>query len=271
MSILQKLESYQNLTSVEQEVVYYILEHQSQIIDLTISDLASITYTSNATIIRICRKLGMSGYKEFKMQLVKDIERRRKEHYDIDINYPFYKTEKSDDIMKKIADLSIESVNTCYDTISHEDLNQVAKWLLESKDIYLFATGDTLLSAMSFSNRLLKLKMHAIIGSQYGESAVNACNVTKDDVVIFISYSGMNTIDNKYIEIIKRSGCKMILISAASNADDYDIVIKFPDKEASERKVSTYYSQISINYIFNCIYAIIFALNYENNSKNRFR
>ena len=74
MSVLDTLENINNLTSVEKDVVLYILKHKDHIIDLNLSELAQFTYTSNGTTIRLCHKLGMNGYKDFKIQFIKELE-----------------------------------------------------------------------------------------------------------------------------------------------------------------------------------------------------
>lgn len=77
MTVLEKLEAMQDFTYVEQKIAIYILQNKDEIGDMTISELAAFTYTSNAAIVRMCRKMEMKGYKEFRVQLVRDIERRQ--------------------------------------------------------------------------------------------------------------------------------------------------------------------------------------------------
>lgn len=79
MSIIDKLETTHQFTLLEKEIVNYILDNKDQVVHLKISDLANATDTSNATIVRLCRKLGINGYREFKIEFIKDLERRRKE------------------------------------------------------------------------------------------------------------------------------------------------------------------------------------------------
>ena len=50
-------------TETEKEVIDYLMNHLDLLDELSISDLAKKTYTSNATIIRLCRIAGYSGYK----------------------------------------------------------------------------------------------------------------------------------------------------------------------------------------------------------------
>lgn len=265
MSVLDTLENINNLTSVEKDVVLYILNHKDHIIDLNLSDLAQFTYTSNGTIIRLCRKLGMNGYKDFKIQFIKDLERRRKEKRNIDMSIPFEEQQSSEDIMKTMAELSKEAVDTCLETLSAAALEQAASYMLQARIIYLYATGDSLISTMAFANRLTKLNIHTVVASQYGETLTNTYNITKDDVALFVSYSGRNIADKRIMDVLHHCGCKKILITSLSDISGYDCLIAFPNKESYHGKIATYYSQISINYILNCIFTMMFSKNYQNN------
>ncbi|BCN30838.1 MurR/RpiR family transcriptional regulator [Anaeromicropila herbilytica] len=259
MALLDKLESMNNLTSVEKTIVAYIIENKELMVNFTISDLAMMTYTSNSSIIRLCRKLGLTGYKEFKIEFVKELERIRKQKSNININYPIHKKESSRNILKNIAELSKESIDTCYESISEKDMERAARYIQQANKIYIYAYGDSMVSAIGFANKLIKLDKVTIFPNEYGEVLAHTMNVKKNDVALFVSYTGSILVDERYLNILNKSGCKKILITSKSNVAGFDIRIDFPDKEDDQGKISTYYSQIAIQYILNCIYAIIFS------------
>lgn len=259
MALLDKLESIENLTSAEKNIVSYIMEHKDQIDNFTIADLAMMTYTSNSAIIRFCRKLGLTGYKEFKIEFVKELERMRKQKSNININYPFQKKESSRDILKSIAELSKESIDTCYESISEKDMERAAKYIQQADKIYIYAIGDSMISALGFANKLIKLDKITIMVNEYGEVLAHTMNVKKNDVALFVSYTGSVLIEERFFNILEESGCKKILVTSNSDLEGFDVKIDFPDREDYMGKISTYYSQIAIQYILNCLYAIIFS------------
>ncbi|WP_232489957.1 MurR/RpiR family transcriptional regulator, partial [Pectobacterium parmentieri] len=55
----------QALTRAEYRVLAFIAEHSSLIGKITVRELAQKTYVSTATIMRLCQKIGFSGYSEF--------------------------------------------------------------------------------------------------------------------------------------------------------------------------------------------------------------
>ena len=87
MGLLSQLEQKQNFTKAEGSIADYILEHSEEVAALSIGELAQRTFSSNAAIIRMCRKLGVAGYKNFRIEFASELEKRRFEGYQGDVNY----------------------------------------------------------------------------------------------------------------------------------------------------------------------------------------
>ena len=89
MPALENLKAKIGFTPAESELADYILEHADNVTHMGIADLASAAYKSNATIIRLCRKAGSTGWRDFRVELVADLEKVRRETESIDPNTPF--------------------------------------------------------------------------------------------------------------------------------------------------------------------------------------
>lgn len=72
MNLIKRMREETSFSEGEQQIADYLLEHPSE--DLTIRQLAERTYTSNATIVRMCRRLGYDGFRQFKTDFIKEIE-----------------------------------------------------------------------------------------------------------------------------------------------------------------------------------------------------
>lgn len=66
---MTQLEFALDFTHAEVEIAHYILNHGEDVLNLSIKELAKRTYTSPATIVRLCRKLGLEGYNDFKISI----------------------------------------------------------------------------------------------------------------------------------------------------------------------------------------------------------
>ena len=69
MSIMTQLEFELDFSSSEKTIAKYILDNGEDILNLSVKELAKQTYTSPATIVRLCRKLGLNGYGDFKINI----------------------------------------------------------------------------------------------------------------------------------------------------------------------------------------------------------
>ena len=59
---------YNDMGRGEKKIADWILENQSEIIGLSISDLAEKCGSGEATIVRFARRLGLGGYQGLKFQ-----------------------------------------------------------------------------------------------------------------------------------------------------------------------------------------------------------
>ena len=69
--LLLRLKDYQvKASAAEKNAVTIILNHPDMVIGKSIHEFADLAYASPATIIRLCRKLGCAGYRDFQHALV---------------------------------------------------------------------------------------------------------------------------------------------------------------------------------------------------------
>ncbi|MEM5594190.1 hypothetical protein AAHH67_24950 [Niallia circulans] len=74
--LLKQIANRTDYTTAEKNIAKYILENANLIERMTIQELAQKTFTSHTSIIRFTQKLGMKGFKDFKIMLVKTIEQK---------------------------------------------------------------------------------------------------------------------------------------------------------------------------------------------------
>ncbi|MDO5551271.1 MAG: MurR/RpiR family transcriptional regulator, partial [Lachnospiraceae bacterium] len=66
-----------SLTNNELNILKYVYAHTDDILNMSIHELAKQVSYSSATILRFCKKLGYSGYAEFKYELYKETKRSK--------------------------------------------------------------------------------------------------------------------------------------------------------------------------------------------------
>ena len=270
MAVLDKLEREEGLTDIEAELARFICANADEVCHMGIADLSKASFTSSATVVRLCQKVGVRGFRDLRVELASDLALKRANQSEVDVNKPFADGQPVADVVSSVVTLTKEAVDICHASLDVYDIERVARAIRAAGHVYLFGHGDSEINAIAFANLLLKLGVPCIIANQFGEApSVSHC-VRKNDVVIIVSYKGGILKEMEMVlPVFKERGCKTVLISSIAPPLGIDYCLRFPAKEAGKGNVATYYSQTCIRLILNCIYGEIFELDYEASRRSK--
>lgn len=261
MNLLNKLKEQSGFTNTERQVANYIYDNLDNIASMTIGELAKKTYSSNATIIRLCRKLKYQGFKDFKFQLAREIEDLKFTEQSIDFTIPFDTSESTLEIVNKISSLYKESIDIIRSSIQINNLDQIVSSICLAKRVFIFSVGDTNLTVKNFMNKLMKINFYPILATENHEELAMSLNVKQDDLVLFVTYRGQSQLFFNCLKIISQTNCKIVTITA----NESSILTKFSDfnifipHEEKNNRITTFYSQLSFNYILSILYSLIYV------------
>ena len=80
MGLIQRMKNQQTMTERERDICNYILEHPEKVESISSRELGHVTFTSAASVTRLCQKLGMKGFPEFKIQFVRELQNGQMEN-----------------------------------------------------------------------------------------------------------------------------------------------------------------------------------------------
>ncbi len=212
MNITLKIkEKKQDFTQSELKLAEYILENSNAISTYSVQELANLSHTSPASVIRFCKKLGYGGFQEFKINLVKDITHKKNK---TDIVYEDITIDDTvSEIMEKLAH---ENIKVIQNTIRLMDKNEVEKAIEainSGKRIYVFGVGASGLVAKDFQYKLMRIKKTVISYLDSHTQLSASANIEKNDVAIGISYSGKTLETYKAIEMANQRGSTTVSIT----------------------------------------------------------
>lgn len=271
MNLIKKMSVGTNFSAIEKDIIQFIFENSDDILNMTIGELAQQTYSSNAGIIRLCKKLGLSGFRDFKIKYAQDLERHLNNKKFVDVNYPFHMLENPKEISHDIASLTKSAIDTCYKELDTNNLSRISRILFNSNNVYTYGYGDSQIRLTSFANKLLKINKH-VINTFNLEPFVYASYATSKDCALFVTYSANNPDYFEYAKIMKARGVTIVTItanpySALGRLSDY--TINFPNLEDPINSMATFYSQIAMEYILNVLYSLIYSIHYAENQQKK--
>lgn len=272
MLIVEKLKLKNALSETEEGIAEFLLKVGREIGAYSTRNLAEATYTSPATVIRFCKKIGFKGFDEFKEQFLKEIQYMEQQPGDVDVNFPF---EKGDTLMKaanKVSRLYEETVKDTMSLMQHRTLQKATTLMKYSQCIYIFSAGTALNQAESFREKMLKIGKHVAITSNLRYQLYEAGCLSRKDVAMIISYSGETDTILQIAEACKRQSVPIIAITSfgENTLSQYATCkLTISTKESMFQNLGDYSSHISVNLILDILYSSYFLLDYDGNYQKK--
>lgn len=268
MNILEQLNKKYDFSSTESHIVDYILQNPEKILSMSIYDLAKETNSATASIVRLSKKFNVSGFKEFKIKLSRDLETYYARSSNVDPNLPFSSRDNHLQISNKIAQLTIDSIEITRSQLSYNTLEKAVNLLVSSENILGFGVSNSFIRLLDFQTKLLKIHKPMQLIHMQAELFHLANSAKTGDVALIVSYSGTTSEIVNDAQIL--SSKNIPIISITSNLSSElgklsTIVLPLPDRETSDLKISTFSSQLAIEYILNVLYSCIYNYDFEKN------
>ena len=270
MAVIELLTQAHGFTNTEKDIASYVLANPDDVTTMTIGELAEAAFVSPASIVRLCHKLGVEGYRDFRIELAADLERGRSGDTDINPDTPFLEGQGTREVMSSIANLKRLAIERCYSMIPTHVIQKAARLVLGARRIALFAIGDSEISCEGFSNLLIKIGVMCHTANQHGDSLAVSTGLGPQDLAILVTYSGslLNGMRHE-IRVLREHRCKLVVISSDQDIPNciagIDCFVCLPSGESVHGKIATFFAQTCIRYVLDCIYGECFSRNYRDN------
>lgn len=125
---------YNDMGKSEKKIADYILSDPGALLPLSITDLADRSQSSEATIVRFAKRLGLSGYQELKITLAQESGKAANTH-DIDIN------DSLSDIYDKVTSDIYRSLEMTKKSLDPKELTEAAQAVLSAGKVVIFGSA----------------------------------------------------------------------------------------------------------------------------------
>jgi DNA-binding MurR/RpiR family transcriptional regulator len=255
-------EAIATLKPTERIAARYILDHPETVVGSSVQKVAELAGVSEATIVRLCRSVHCKGFQELKLKIAADLSKAVKpsESYQ-----EIHLDGSIDDLMDSISHNNIISIQETRTMLSAESVRQTIDTLSAARKIALFGVGASAIIAEDFRQKLVRIDRWCEIGTGFDMQAMIAANLTPEDAVFGISYSGQTEDMIRSLAIAKQAGASIITLTRfGSNpvADQADIKLFTSSLEKSIRS-GAMASRIAQLNVVDIIYVGIAGKQYE--------
>jgi len=197
------------LTKAESKVAEYMLANPEKVIHLSITELAESAGSAEATIFRLCQKIGFKGYQRFKIALAGDLYTPAES---------ICKEVDSGDSLNVVASKVFQSINEgLQDTlkiINESALEQAVNLIANARRIYAYGSGGSAVIANDIEHRFMRFGIPVRAYADAHMQISSAALLEPEDVIIAVSHTGSNRDLLDSVQMAKESGAKIIAITS---------------------------------------------------------
>ena len=184
----------------DSKIADYILSNRRDVANMTLMELADRTKTGYATVCRFFKRLGISGFKEFKKIFSEETENTDSPP-DLDSVTNIDTALGFDELNKRICEYSASIVSNCGRLISSGDLEHVVTLIKNASHIQFIGMGTSAVTAQYACTKFFRVKPSCSFDVDPVIAKMRTSQLDKNSLLFAISSSGRtkNIIENARI------------------------------------------------------------------------
>lgn len=192
MSILEKMQNQRSgLSSNGVKILDFILEDPASLSAYVSQDLAAKVGVSQSGIIKFAQRLGFKGFTALKLAIIEDLAQQKAI---LEPKRPIHNKIHSDDssltIAQKLIQEKTHAMIATTNAIDFSEFEAIVKQINQAHRIQIVGIGGSALTAKDLTFKLLKIGITALNEQDTHVQVATANTLTKDDILIAISFSG---------------------------------------------------------------------------------
>lgn len=267
MGLIQRMKEQENMTERERDICNYLLEHPEQAETISSRELGHATFTSAASVTRLCQKLGLKGFQEFKLQFVRELQDRSLEEAQEKVTMS--ERENVVTIVRKATQIAQQAIEETRKEFSYGQLVRVGKLIAEASCVDFYVYDMNVYLAEYGRSLFFHGGKTANVLSATNIQGLQAAMPTNGHVAILISHTGENERLVEIAKMLRKNQTKIIIITSRKDGT----LTPYADEllyAAGQKKVEEFWSSLffaSGKYILDILYGMEFSRRYEENLK----
>jgi DNA-binding MurR/RpiR family transcriptional regulator len=261
---LTKIKSlYPDMTQTDQQIADYILNNSEEVFKITIQTLAEKTMVSLPSVNRFAKRLGFKGFKDFKIELIKDIG------VSFYISPEGMDVESVEGVTRNVFEKQILNLQETLANIDYDGIRSCVDAVVQAKRLLFFAVSSSIPVSLDFSWKFSLAGFTCLYNPDVYTQKVNAIQSRRSDVAFGISFSGESGEVVDSLRIAQENGAKTICVTTFIESS----ITAYADIKLFTAPVSAHYQKIDLpsklaqTAIMDVLYLLVVMRNREQYSK----
>ena len=254
-----------NLRPAEQRVAQAVLADPAKVSESSITAVARQCQTSETTVLRFCRAIGLAGYPELRIALARAAQWEESGQSGAPITGQISATDSLEDVVSKITHADARAIEDTAASLDMTTLKAAVDLLVQARRIDIFGSAASSLVGQDLHHKLHRIGLVSFMWTEAHLALTSAALLRKGDVAIGISHTGttIDTID--MLRVARRRGATTLALTNFSGSpitQEADLLLVTAARETTFRS-GAMSSRIAQLAVVDCLFAGVAQRSYD--------
>ncbi len=258
--------SFPSFHASEVAIAHAVLDNPSSVAQMNITQLAQVSATSVASVVRFSKAIGFKGYPEFRMALVSELSRIQHSGDErIELDGGITVRDTPEEIIRKISHSDARAIQATAARLDVQSFVATVDAWESAKMIGVIGVASGGYVAMDLQLKLNRLGRNCIAWRDAHSALTSIAMLNRGDVLVAISHSGMTLDIVEVITEFKKRGVTVVLITntvRSSATAVSDLVLFTSARETTFRSGATA-SRIAQLTVVDCLCVALAQRNWK--------
>jgi len=247
-----------------------VLANTLRVCNMNTREISREAFVSPATIVRFSKKMGFTGFEQFKRELYAEWISNDGKNISIDADFPFEEDTPYEDIFQRMVDLEKKALQETKELIPLDKWDHIISDMATCKSIDIYGEGISFATANNFKINMERIGYNVFMESDRARQTNRCVSLFPDHFNLLLSYSGELEITLAIAKLLQLNNLKSLSITSerANRLMQYTthhLPIARMEGRITSGGISNMCSSISFSFVLDMIYASIFKKNYQEN------
>ncbi|GLS86771.1 RpiR family transcriptional regulator [Cypionkella aquatica] len=197
-----------SLTPLEGKVASDILARKDIDEATPLREVAEKSGVSDAMVVKVAKKLGFAGFREFRQGLV-DYNRSDTAALHSEISLQ----DSSSEIVQKVFRTAMQALEETFAILDLAAFERAVEYLHRAKQRDFYGLGGSAQIARDVAHKFLRIGVRASVFDDAHMMMMSAALLGPDDVVVAFSHSGTTAAVIEAVELARKNGARIIAVT----------------------------------------------------------
>jgi DNA-binding MurR/RpiR family transcriptional regulator len=221
-------------TDAEKKAAEYLLAEPKTAVFCTVAELARRADTSAPAVVRLCKRAGLSGYRELQLLFAHDLYAPASPEEPAP-DFELDSSRSVEEIASDLVERSRKSFDRVLALVKPQVYEEVADAIVSARAIAVFGLASSGLVASDLAQKLVRVGLACSFSFDSAVQVSAACGLRAGDLAIAVSYSGRTPSVLQCAREAKASGARLVAITTPGSnplARMADLVLPTPATES---------------------------------------